>query len=174
MSHVFGREPLSPKGRWVAIAVATAALQFSYWPTVVAAQQAAVGEDEFALVAGLGLGAVPFVFMILAFTTRHPQAPTAVLRAMGLFALVGLPLGLLHVAAGVSAGYGAGAVAALRREPAQHPRSARIGAVTGAAVAVLFATTLGGDAGVVLGALIPFVAPAAADAFSEARRDRSE
>lgn len=169
MPQVLGKDPLTVRGRWIAVAVTTLAMQLSYWPPIAAVAGAGIPDDDAALVAGVALGAVPFVFMLIAFASRHPTAPTAVLRAMGLFAVVGFPLALLNVALGISAGYAAGAVAALRREPDVHPLSARIGATSGAVVAVFLAIGLGGEAGMVLGAIVPFVAPAVADTVLERR-----
>ena len=42
-----------------------------------------------------GLALIPFVFVVLAFTSGHPRAPGAVVRAMGLTLLVGIPVSAL-------------------------------------------------------------------------------
>jgi hypothetical protein len=62
----------------------------------------------------LGLALVPFVFLVLAFGSFHPRASGGVLKALGLFLVVGLPLGVLGPAIGIPAGYAVGGAFALR------------------------------------------------------------
>jgi hypothetical protein len=112
-------DPLPLKTRWLALTAATMVYQFSYWPIVAGATADTDPVAAEALEMGVGMVAfglalVPFVFLVLAFASRHLQAPMAALKGMGLFLLIGLPLGLFDVAVGTAVGYAAGAVPALR------------------------------------------------------------
>jgi hypothetical protein len=117
------------------------------------------------------------VFLVLAFTSRNPRAPGATGRAMGLFLLVGLPLGLVNIVIGLAAGFGAGAVAALRREPDVHPLKPRVIAVVAGTVYLLLLSVLGqvaeafGQFALVSGAVIGMAVVGLADEISEARAD---
>jgi hypothetical protein len=98
----------------LAIAAATVLLQFSYWPILTGATGLFLAERSLGPVY-LGLALVPFVFLVLAFGSRHPRASGAVLRGMGLFILVGLPVGaMVGPLLGVPAGYAVGGITALR------------------------------------------------------------
>jgi hypothetical protein len=72
-----------------------------------------LGDPQLGLV-WLGLALIPFVFMVAAFGSRHPRASGAVLKAMGLFIVIGLPLGVLGPAIGIPAGTAVGAMVAIR------------------------------------------------------------
>ncbi len=162
MTTAFGKEPLSPKGHGVVIAVATAVMQLSYWPAV-AATWADPADDIITGAMIVGFSAVPFVFMLVAFASRHPQAPWAVVRAMALFLVVGLSFGLLHIASGVAAGYAAGGVAALRAPKGLEPRAARLGMVVAISFSVTIVLAAAPKVGLALGALLPFPALGLAD-----------
>lgn len=98
----------------MAIAAATVLLQFSYWPILTGATGLFRDDPSLGPVY-LGLALVPFVFLVLAFGSRHPRASGAVLRGMGLFLLVGLPVGAMAgPLLGVPAGYAVGGITALR------------------------------------------------------------
>jgi hypothetical protein len=98
----------------LAIAAATVLLQFSYWPILTGATGLFLDERSLGPVY-LGLALVPFVFLALAFGSRHPRASGAVLRAMGLFIVVGLPVSAtIGPLLGVPAGFAVGGITALR------------------------------------------------------------
>jgi hypothetical protein len=98
----------------LAIAAATVLLQFSYWPILMGATGLFLDDRSLGPVY-LGLALVPFVFLVLAFGSRHPRASGAVLRGMGLFILVGLPVGAtVGPLLGVPAGFAVGGITALR------------------------------------------------------------
>ncbi len=63
----------------------------------------------------VGLALVPVVFLVLAFLSRHPRAPNAVLYAMMLSLMIGVPLAAFDVVAALTLGFGAGGVVALAR-----------------------------------------------------------
>lgn len=172
---MFSKRPIDARGRWIALAVATVVLQFAYWPIVASVLG---GEEATSAGLWLGLAVTPLVFLFLAFVSRHPRAPGATGRAMGLFLLIALPFGLINIVVGLAAGFGAGAVAALRREPDLHPRRARVIAVIGVSVYVLLLQMLGevsagiGQFAIMSGAAVPLAVVGLADELSEARAER--
>jgi hypothetical protein len=106
---------------WVAIALSTALVTVSFWAIVYAFVTEAVGDDRQPVAAGaLGVALVPFVFILMAFVSGHPNAPLAILYAMGLALVVGIPLLALagDAVTGTVMGFGAGATLALRPDPA--------------------------------------------------------
>jgi hypothetical protein len=151
-------ESLSLKGRWLALTAATIVLQFSYW-TIVAGATADPDVPE-ALESGagmlaFGLAVVPFVFLVLAFASRHPRAPGAALKAMGLFLLIGLPLGLLNVVVGTAVGFAAGGVLALRPVEGVDTRKRRWIAVLALALYLGVLLLIVPPFGLVSGAVLP-------------------
>ncbi len=147
---------MSLRGRWVAITAATVVYQFAYWLILSGATGLFLGDPHLGLV-WLGLALVPFVFMVLAFGSRHPRASGAVLKAMGLFIVVGLPLGVLGPAIGIPAGTAVGGLVALRR-PEEH---GGVGKARGIAIALglvyLFTMwLLAPYFGAFVGAVLPF------------------
>ena len=164
---MFGKEPLSPGGRWLVIALATVALQFSYWSFVRSATSAMDDESSLGLLA-LGLGLAPLVFLVVAFGSRHPNAPMAVLKAMGLFLVVGAPLGLLDVTVGVATAYAAGGVTALRREPEIHSLRWRVIAVVLLAIYLVVIIVVP-ELQRMSGAVLPFMVLGIADSVHETR-----
>jgi hypothetical protein len=162
--------PLSSRRRWVSLTAATIVLQFSYWPII---GSLGAGEAGDAGLLWLGLAVVPFVFLVLAFTSGHPRAPGATGLAMGLFLLIALPVALLDLLVGLVAGFGAGAVLALRFDPERHSRRGRAIAVTAASVYTLALVLLQhllpvlGPFAVVSGAVIPLAVVGIADEAAE-------
>ncbi len=94
-------------------------LAFSYWSIVYAFVGAAAGTVDPLPPLALGLGLAPFVFVTLAFLSRHEGAPGAVLRAMLWAPLVGVSTFVLarEVVTALVAGFGAGGGVSLRAEP---------------------------------------------------------
>ena len=116
-----GIDPLSPQRKWRAILFATLLLVPAYWGIVIGVV-AVASDNPDAPPAGppiaLGLTLLPFVFIVLAFFSTHPRAPAAVLKAMGLTLLIGIPVSAIAPDAitGLVAGIGAGGIAALRSD----------------------------------------------------------
>lgn len=172
-----GMEPLSPKRKWQTITLATLLLVPAYWALLAglvsaASKSKATGPAPGAALA-LGLAVIPFVFIVLAFMSGQPRASTAVLKAMGLALLVGIPVSALagDAVSGIVAGVGAGGVVALRMN-ADHSRRARW---VGVAVAVLYTVVLVRTAAALAllpAPIFPLTAIGVADHLSERRRDR--
>lgn len=116
-----GAEPLPPKRKWQTITIATLLLVPAFWALLsglVASVATTGGGPDPAAALALGLALIPFVFIVLAFGSQHPHAATAVLKAMGLSLVVGVPISALAADAvtGMVAGVGAGAIVALRSD----------------------------------------------------------
>lgn len=172
---MFSKRPIDARGRWIALAVATVVLQFAYWPVVASVLG---GEEATSAGLWLGLGITPLVFLVLAFVSRNPRAPGATGRAMGLFLVIALTFGLINIVVGLAAGFGAGAVAALRREPDLHGWRARVIAVAGVSVYLLVLQMLAGlspgfgQFAIMSGAAVPLAIVGLADEVSEVRAER--
>jgi hypothetical protein len=133
-----GAAPLSPKRKWQTITVATLLLVPAFWSML--AGLVAYGSDETdevgdpAAFIAFGFALIPFVFVVLAFMSEHPRAPSAVVKAMGLSLAVGIPVSALAADAvsGIVAGVGAGGLVALRPDPGQtwKPRAIGVAAAT--------------------------------------------
>ncbi len=158
---------LAPRRRWLAIGAATVPQVFGYLSIAAAFTTDSEGESLVgAGGAALGLGLVPFVFLLLAFVSNHLNASIAVLKAMGWFLLIALPLGLVGPAWGAAVGFAAGGTAALR--PAESTRTkVRWVAVGLLAVYILLLLLTAPAAGLFAGALLPLVTIGFADEYSE-------
>jgi F0F1-type ATP synthase membrane subunit c/vacuolar-type H+-ATPase subunit K len=156
MTTAFGKDPLSTRGRLTALFAATVAMQLSYWPATVLVW-ADPGGDALVGWLVVGLGAVPFVLMLLAFASRHPQAPRAVLRGMALFIVVGLAVALVHVGAGVAAGYAAAGIAVMRTPDGRRVWPVRTAVVLAFASSLTLVSVVAPTLGLVLGAVLPFL-----------------
>jgi hypothetical protein len=134
-----GAQALSPKRKWQAITIGTLLLVPAYWALLAGLVGTAVDDAEGApdptAAFALGLALIPFVFIVLAFMTEHPRAAGAVVKAMGMSLLVGIPVSALagDAVSGIVAGVGAGAVIAIRPEPG-HGWRARAAAIAFATV----------------------------------------
>jgi hypothetical protein len=166
--------PLPPRTKWRAITLATLLLLPGYWFTLNGLVSAAVGGggNPTPLIA-FGLASVPFVFLALAFLSEHPRAPGAVVRAMILALLVGIPISALasDAVTGMVAGVGAGGAAALRADLIHDwkPRALAV-AVVSAAVFLLLRTAP--MVALLLAPALPFTALGVADHLWERRQER--
>jgi hypothetical protein len=174
-------EPLSPQRKWRAITLATLLLAPALWALL--AGFVAIASDDSDAAAGapnaggaiaFGLALIPFVFIVLAFLSEHPRAPMAVVKAMGLFVLVGIPVSALAADAvtGIVAGVGAGGVVALRADDPHNWRARALGVL----VAVVYTFVLVRIAGVVTllaAPIFPFTSIGVADHLSERSRERA-
>ena len=148
-------------------------MQFSYWLILDGAAPPEADEVSGGLIA-FGLAIVPFVFLILAFVSRNQRSAGGVLRAMGLFLVVGVPIAVADVVVGLVLGYAVGGVAALR-PPEGIPgvlRARAIAVVAGVLYLVVVRWISPGFA-VFTGAVIPFAVLGLADQALEGRAELS-
>jgi hypothetical protein len=115
------------------------------------------------------------VFIVLAFASEHPSAPSAAFKAMGMCLLIGIPVSAFagDAVTGIVAGVGAGGAIALRRDPPQGYR-ARAGGVAIAAAYSFLLVRLVGPVALIAAPVFPFTALGLADHWSEWRADRAE
>jgi hypothetical protein len=172
-----GSVPLSPARKWQAITVATVLLVPAYWSMLAGAVGFALDEadDEpnAPLLFALGLSIIPFVFIVLAFMSEHPRAPSASARAIGLALLVGLLVSVVTIDAvsGMVAGVGAGAICALRPEPGHGLRPRIVAVAIATAYTFVLVRTVGAIA-LLPAPVFPITAVGLADHFVEWRRER--
>ncbi len=174
-----GAERLSPRRKWQTITLATLLLVPAYWSMLAGLVGGAVDEGEEAVVAepaafvAFGLALVPFVFVVLAFLSEHPRAPGAVVRAMGLAVLVGVPLSALagDAVTGIVAGVGAGGVVTLRPEPGHGLRARAVGVVVAATYTFRRVRTAGALA-LLSAPVFPLTALGLADHYVDWRAER--
>jgi hypothetical protein len=169
-----GADPLPPQRKWRAITLATLLLVVAFW-SMLAGLVALASDDEpdtpqAGAALAFGLSLIPFVFIVLAFLSEHPRPPSAVLRAMGLALLVGIPVSALAAdgVTGIVAGVGAGGVAALRADGPHNWRARAIG-VTVAAAYTFALVRLGGALALLPAPIFPFTAIGIADHITEWR-----
>jgi hypothetical protein len=172
-----GMQPLPPQRKWRAIMLATLVLAPAFW-SLLAGLVAAASDDADAPAPGpaiaFGLALIPFVFVVLAFTSEHPRPSSAVLRAMGLALLVGIPVSALagDAVTGIVAGVGAGGVAALRRDPDSTTRSRALAVLVAALYTFVLVRVAGGL--VLLPApIFPFTTIGVADHLAERSAERA-
>ena len=163
-------ESPSPSRKWHAIGVATLAMILCYSAILFGLVSALGGEGDegVALILAIGLAGVPAVFMVLAFVSRHPRAPFATIKAMGLFLLIGFSVSLLDLPAGLVGGFGAGGIAALRLETTDTVR-ARVWAVALSTAYIMVIGRIVPPIGALTGSVFPFLAIGAADSITKKR-----
>ena len=169
-------EPLPPARKWRAITIATLVFAPGYWAMLAGLVALASDEPETGSAGAaiaFGLAVIPFVFIALAFLSEHPEAPRAVLRAMGLALLVG-PVTSAFAGDGVTgiiAGVGAGGVAALRRDDPATTASRWWGVAVATAYTFVLVRWVGAGA-LVPAVVFPLTALGLADHVVERRQDR--
>jgi hypothetical protein len=169
-----GVAPLDPRKKWRAIMAATLLLVPAYWAFLVGAV-AFASDDANAPMAlpyiAFGLAVIPFVFVVLAFMSEHPHAPAAVVKALALSLIVGIPISALAADAvtGLVAGMAAGGAVALR---ADLDHDGRLRAIAVVVVTLATFATLRFAPGLILlvGPVLPFTTLGIVDHLSERRR----
>lgn len=160
-------QPLSLRGRWLAIIAASAVYQFSYWPLLAGTT---VEDGGGVGLLAFGLGLVPFVFLTAAFASRHPNAAGATLRAMGWFLLVGLPLGLmLEPILGTAVGVALGSAVALAPVEGIETRRVRYYAVVGIGIYLTLLVLLVPGFAIISAAVLPIAIHGVVDQTIEER-----
>jgi hypothetical protein len=172
-----GIQPLSPQQKWKTITVATVLLVPAYWALLAglvaeATDDAAskAGQPNTAAALALGLAIIPFVFIVLAFMSGHPHAPGAVVKAMTLALLVGIPVSALagDAVTGIVAGVGAGGIVALRMD-VDHNWRARAIAVALASVYTFALVRTAGAMALLAAPVLPLTGIGVADHLAERR-----
>jgi hypothetical protein len=172
-----GAQPLSPRQKWRSILLATLLLVPGYW-SLLAGIVSVASDQADAPPAGpliaFGLAIIPFVFIVLAFTSGHPRAPGAVVKAMVLALVVGIPVSAVaqDAVTGFVAGIGAGGVAALRPD-LYHAWKARALGVLVASAGIFLLVRLVGVPAILITPAVPFSALGVADHVAEQRRERA-
>jgi uncharacterized membrane protein len=114
----------------------------------------------------IGFALVPLVLVIVAFGSGRVKPAASVLKGMGLWLLVALPLSLAHPAIGICAGFTAAAAVTLHRAE-EIPFKPRAAAIAMAAGYVTLLVVVLPAAGVFAGAMTPLLAIRGADIWSE-------
>jgi hypothetical protein len=175
-----GIVPLSPQQKWKAITLATLLLVPAYWALLAGLVAEAVddpkaraGEPNTAAALALGLAIIPFVFVVLAFVSGHPRAPGAVVKAMGLALLVGIPVSALagDAVTGIVAGVGAGGIVALRMD-VDHNWRARAVAVAAATLYTFVLVRTAGAMALLAAPVLPLTGIGVADHLAERRAEK--
>jgi hypothetical protein len=171
-----GAAPLPPQRKWRAILLSTLVLVPAYWSLLVGLVSGASSDADAPAAApfiAFGLAVIPFVFVALAFLSEHPRAPGAVVKAMILTLLVGIPVSALAAdgVTGMVAGIGAGGIVALRADEAETWK-ARALAVAVTAAYVFLTVRIAGDVVLIVAPALPLSAIGVADHLSERRKER--
>ena len=172
-----GMAPLSPERKWRAITLATLLLAPAVW-SLLGGLVAAASDDGGGPAAGpaiaFGLALLPFVFVVLAFSSEHPRAPGAVAKAMGLCLVVGIPVSAIagDAVTGIVAGVGAGGIAALRTD-LPHDWRLRAGAVAIGASYSFVLARVAGPSVLIAAPIFPFTGLGLADHYAEWRDARA-
>ena len=153
--------------RWRGAIIGTLVLQLSYQPLTLIRAAFRGADVDPGLVGnafGFGLGVMPIVFIVVAFVSRHLRAPTAVLKGMVLFLVIGMPLYLvIDPIVGATAGFVAGGVVTLRPDFGPHTTQARIVTAVTVVLVVLLLVTVIDALAAAIGAIAPFLALAYSD-----------
>jgi hypothetical protein len=172
-----GVDPKAPRRMWRAILASTLLLVPAYWALLIGVVSVASTRTGGVAAPGLwiacGLMLVPFVFVVLAFASSHPNAPGAVVKAMALAVAVGLPVSALAADAvtGFVAGIGAGGIVALRSDVERPWRARVLGVVVATAWAFLTIRVVP-EAALLLAPILPFTSVGLADHLLVLRRER--
>lgn len=159
----------SYKRSWLAIVSSTIVLMLSYGSllvAIVATRSETPGAAVPAFAVGFAL--VPFVFLTLAFVSGQENAATSVLKAMGLWLIVALPLGLFNPVFGLCVGFGTGGVITLRRRDTDRWGWRLIAVLLVATYSLLMLFTLPA-LGLLSGGLLPLAALGLADFYTQHR-----
>lgn len=157
----------SYKRSWLAIGLATMVVMTSYSSLLVAIVASRSDTPDAAGPAfALGFALVPIAFVVLAFLSGHRRAPIAVLKAMGIWLLIALPLGLLNPILGLCAAFGAGGVVSLKQRETDRWQTRSL-AVVLVSVYSLGALLVYPPIGVLSGGLVPLAALGLADYYTE-------
>jgi hypothetical protein len=109
---------------WIAIGLGTIVMAVSYGSLLLAIVASRSDTPEAAGPAfAVGFALTPAVFVTVAFMSGRRNAPSAVLKAMGLWLLIALPLGLFNPVFGLCVAFGIGGVLTLKAPDAESWKS---------------------------------------------------
>ena len=172
-SILAGAEPLSARRKWRAILLATLVLTPGYW-SMLAGLVAVGSDDDGAPVAApyiaFGVALLAVVVVVQAFLSEHPRAPGAVVKAMLLALVVGIPISAIAADAvtGLVAGLGAGGVAALRADIDDDTKRRVIAVIIVSAATFVLLRSIP-EVALLLAPVFPFTSLGVADHLSERR-----
>lgn len=145
------------------------AVSFGSLMVAVYASTSDSGEAAAAYFA-LGFVLVPITCTVVAFMSRHPRAPLATLKGMGVWLVIGVPLVLLSPVIGFGTGYAAAGAMTLRSD-ALAPGRNRAWAILATALYLTLLLFVLPQSAILAGAVTPLLAIRAADLLSERREE---
>lgn len=165
---------MTSRRRWTVIAIATILMFLSFSSLLAGLADATEDEASRTAALGVGLAIVPFVFLTLAFGSRHPRAPGAVLRALGTWLVVGISVGWFSFALGLALAFGLGGMITLRAdEPGTH-RTRAWSLVASITYVFVVAVIVSPAIGLFAAGTVPLLGLGFADQYLEARATRAE
>jgi hypothetical protein len=164
-----GEEP-RPLGWAIFVGTLVQAVSFGSLVVGVAASTSDRGEAAGPYYA-LGFILVPIMCAVVAFMSKHAQAPMATLKGMGVWLVIGVPLVLLHPVIGLGTGFAAAGAMTLRSDVLR-PRRNRVWAVVATALYLALLLFVLPQSAVLAGAVAPLLAIRAADLLTERREER--
>ncbi len=152
---------------WLAIGIGTILQAISFGSLLLGAvasqsETPEAGGPAFAI----GFGLVPLVLVVVVFGSGRLAPAASVLKGMGLWLLVALPIGLINPVTGICAGFTASGAVTLQRAEGI-PFKPRVAAIVMAAGYVTLLVVILPQAGVFAGAVTPLLAIRGADIWSE-------
>jgi hypothetical protein len=165
-----GGEETRPLGWAIFVGTLVQAVSFASLLVAVGASRSESGEAAGPYFA-LGFMLVPIMCAVVAFMSRHPGAPMATLKGMGVWLAIGLPLVLLHPVIGFGTGYTAAGAMTLRSDVLSPGRN-RAWAIFATALYLALLLFVLPQSAVLAGAVAPLLAIRAADLFTERREER--
>ncbi|MGI9647552.1 MAG: hypothetical protein ACR2OI_03440 [Acidimicrobiia bacterium] len=167
------KPPVIGRRKLVALVVATVLLVISF--AGILGAFVAAGMDDGPSPGpplALGLAVLPGMFATAAYLSLHPRAGTAVLKAVGLFFLVAVPISAAaqDAVTGLVAGFGAGAVVVVDQQEI-HTTKSRSLAVAGSVLYVFVLLRVAPPLAIATAPLLPFTMVATADYIMEQRAE---
>lgn len=150
---------------WIAIAIGTGIQVISFGALLFGAL---ISLSDEPIPAGpsfaLGFILAPATFASVAFISGHEKAPIATLKAMGVWLVLALSLGILNPVTGLCVAFGAAGVITLRRDEWASTWTRSI-AVVLTGLYVLLLVVILPEAGIFAGAVTPLLSTRAADMY---------
>lgn len=157
------------KRSWLAIGLATVVVMISYSSLLVAIVATRSDTPQASgPVFALGFALVPIAYVALAFVSGRHSAPMAVLKAMGLWLLLALPLSLFNPVFGLAVGYGMGGVLTLKQRDTDRWQARSIAVFLVAAYSLIMLFVIPA-VGLLSGGLLPLASLGLADYYSQNR-----